>query len=424
MSLLKVYLAQPVQSSVVPASARALWRAATGSIHLDGEKHNIAVLAMSMHGSCLAKNFNHCWCAALNGEIDYFAMLHADVSSDDGWLGKMICELEKHELDVLSAVVPIKNMKGVTSTALDGGDEWDVKCRLTLAEVHTLPVTFTADDVGHPLLVNTGCWVAKWGPWAEKIQFEMRDRIIKNDGVWEPQIQPEDWHFSRQCNAMGLRIGATRIIDVVHHGSTEYSNSFTWGSCQFDDYHLSESLIFDRDFPDDVDGWLTITEGQSLTNLAKGKDVLEIGAYCGRSTICLARSASSVISIDPHDGRGTPNPKNTLAECKANLRRYGVEATLLTDRPSSLPEPVDLVFIDGAHDYESVAADIAYASENLKPDGVIACHDYREAQGKYDSRWDPGVTQAVDEYLENGAEVLGRWGTVIAINPKILTVVQ
>src|SRR5215471_18433913 len=117
-------------------------------------------------GSLLALSFNALWCRALNlakaGGLDYFAMLHTDVGPNNGWLDALVAELDATGLDVLSVVVPIKDPRGVTSTALarDDGDPFGVFTRLTMQEVFRLPETFTSADVGgRPLLVNTGCWV-------------------------------------------------------------------------------------------------------------------------------------------------------------------------------------------------------------------------------------------------------------------------
>lgn len=43
-------------------------------------------------------------------------------------------------------------------------------------------------------------------------------------------------------------------------------------------------------------------------------------------------------------------------------------------------EPCDFVFIDGAHDYESVKYDTALAHALLAPGGIIAWHDYQNPQ--------------------------------------------
>jgi predicted O-methyltransferase YrrM len=50
---------------------------------------------------------------------------------------------------------------------------------------------------------------------------------------------------------------------------------------------------------------------------------------------------------------------------------------------------VDFVFIDAAHDYDNVKADIAAWLPKLKPDGILAGHDYC---ANY-----PGVIKAVKE---------------------------
>ena len=52
---------------------------------------------------------------------------------------------------------------------------------------------------------------------------------------------------------------------------------------------------------------------------------------------------------------------------------------------------VDFLFIDGDHDYEQVKADIKAWLDKVV--GKIAFHDY--------GSW-PGVTQAVDEAIEQG----------------------
>lgn len=180
-------------------------------------------------------------------------------------------------------------------------------------------------------------------------------------------------------------------------------------------------------FPADVAGWLTETEGRGLHAIARGKRVLEIGSYCGRSTICLAQSAAHVTSVDPHDGTGTPNPRDTLDEFCGNVIRYEVSPKIQVHRgtlaaPDGLPEftagPFDIVFIDGAHDYPSVRKDIASALSRLAPDGLLAFHDYRTHAGEHDGGYDPGVTRAVNELLSAGAELIDRHGTVAVVRPR------
>jgi hypothetical protein len=386
-------------------------------------------------GSLLALNFNLLWCWALNlartARVDYFAMLHADVEPEVHWLDRLVAELDARGLDVLSAVVPIKDQRGITSTALahPQGSPWRTHARLTLHEVYRLPETFTSADVGHPLLVNSGCWACRFDPaWAEKVHFEVNDRIVfsTEKQAFVPEVEPEDWFFSRLLHELGLKVGATRKVRLGHLGHLSYANVKPWGE-EFDAGHLPKSVLDGGDSPDpfprNVAGWLTEAEGRELARLAEGKDVLEVGAYCGLSTICLARGAASVTTVDPFDGRATEHPVDTFQAFTANLRRYGVDGKVTPCRGTSeeilpgLPPVFDLVFIDGAHDVESVRTDIRLARSVLRPGGLLAFHDYRVRPGEADGRWDPGVTQAVDELLGGGAELLARHDSLAVVRP-------
>ncbi len=182
-------------------------------------------------------------------------------------------------------------------------------------------------------------------------------------------------------------------------------------------------------FPADVRGWLTEEEGRALARLAEGKSVLEIGSFCGRSTICMAQTARFVLAVDPFDGRGTPETGNTHDEFQANLSRYGLlhngKVRIGIGTTSDLkahPEmrlsdenQFDLIFIDGAHDYQSVRADIEVARKLLSPAGVIAFHDYRLHPGEHDGRWDPGVTRAVQDLLALDGALVERAGSIAVV---------
>lgn len=413
-----VCLGMPGYGQVTSGAARGFYRASAG-----GRVVNRHV----REGSLLAHNFNLLWCWALNehraGRCDYFAMQHADVEPQDGWLDVLIDELDARRLDVLGVAVPIKDTRGVTSTALarDDGDTWRVHGRLTMSELHRLPETFTAADVGRPLLLNTGLWVCRFGDWCRKVKFTINDRItVRADGSFAPEVEPEDWYFSRLLNELGLAVGCTRKVRLSHRGEMAFVNDRPWGQNPFDREYLPRSVL-DADLGDDwfpagVPGWLTEGEGRELARLAAGKAVLEVGSYCGRSAICLARTAKSVTCVDTFDGRGTEFPGDTYPTFARNLDRHGVADKVSALRGESadvlpaLPPVFDLAFVDAGHDYESVSRDAANALAALRPGGLIAFHDYRSGR-------DVGVDRAVDELIAGGAELLSRCGSVACVRP-------
>lgn len=222
----RVYLGMPCYGPLTAGAARGFFRASL--------QHQVE--RRIQQGSLLALNHNALWCWALNDPPDYFAMQHADIEPEDGWLDVMIAELEARELDVLGAVAPIKDTRGLTSIAVGTPDldPWEVQRRLTLHEVFALPETFTSRDVGGPLLINTGLWVCRFDVWAQRIYFTVRDRIVQREGVWLPEVEPEDWSASRMFHRLGLRVAATRKVRLTHAGQLHFANHEPWGQAQDD----------------------------------------------------------------------------------------------------------------------------------------------------------------------------------------------
>lgn len=240
-----VFLACPTyDNTIVAGASQAVWAGCT-------KLHQVYV---SMQGqSLLAKNFNEMWCDALNQresrDLKYFAMLHADIQPEAYWLDKLIAELDANDADVMSAIVPIKDNRGVTSTAIAyPGDPYRVFTRLTVRQMRhpSFPATFDIAGaveglaalppelrVEAPrtnLLINTGCWVARFDrPWNEKIHFEIRDKIAKENGKFFAKNLPEDWNFSSQLVMQNAKVMATRNIKLIHYGIAAYGNTADWG---------------------------------------------------------------------------------------------------------------------------------------------------------------------------------------------------
>jgi len=222
---------------------------------LSNPARTVGCAALHCGGSLLGLQFNTLWCRARNfarrdPRVAYFCMLHADIEPlAPFWLDVLIEELEKHDADMISAVVPIKGHEGLTSTAIsDPADPWLPRRRLTMREVFRLPETFSEDDVRAVLgaeevgpgclLANTGCMVLRLDrPWADQVLFTIRDRIVQlPDGDFTCEVEPEDWRLSRTLAEAGCRVLATRKVPVHHHGHGTFTSEEPWGD---EDDHLT-----------------------------------------------------------------------------------------------------------------------------------------------------------------------------------------
>mgnify|MGYP000901203675 CR=1 FL=1 len=227
MSKPVILIGQPTYGGMVLGAERSVCSTATRRYETRTIQHGCSLLAHS---------FNFLWCHLLNtrhrDHITHFAMLHNDICPQDWWVDTLMEELNAHAADIVSVVVPIKSLEGTTSTALEvHSDPWETVPKLTLHQAHSLPRTFdrTAFPKAGGLLVNTGCWLCKVGDWCERIWFEIDDRIVKRDGVWVPQVVPEDWNFSRLANRMNLKVMATTAVKVDHKGALNYGSHSPWG---------------------------------------------------------------------------------------------------------------------------------------------------------------------------------------------------
>lgn len=181
--------------------------------------------------SLLTWSFNTAWATALNlkeqAGLTHFLLWHSDIAPrGDDWLDCFIAEMNMTKAQVLSAIIPIKDQRGLTSTAADT-DEWR-PIRLTQRQTHEiLPETWTAPW----LLFNTGLMLVDFrDDWVYSVRFHMRDRIVRDEnGKWTAMVEPEDWHFSRQCRGLGVRCYVTRKVVVNHWGVGVWSSDQVWG---------------------------------------------------------------------------------------------------------------------------------------------------------------------------------------------------
>lgn len=131
---------------------------------------------------------------------------------------------------------------------------------------------------------------------------------------------------------------------------------------------------------------------------------LEVGSWAGRTALVLSDVFDATFCVDHWRG----NAEDRLGD----LARYYGESTIfrtfaknMGDRfgrsvfaccglsrtwASAWTRPLDLVFIDGSHDYLSCYSDIRDWGRHLRPGGTMVVHDY----GVFE-----GVNRAVDELM-------------------------
>jgi len=145
---------------------------------------------------------------------------------------------------------------------------------------------------------------------------------------------------------------------------------------------------------DKIDGWLWDKEGKFLYETAKnctGKGVIvEIGSWKGKSTVYLGSGSKTgkgvkIFAIDPHSGSLEHQKKGpiwTFEEFKENIKMANVddiiEPIVKTSQAAEKEfgqKPVEFLWIDGDHEYQSVKLDFDIWFSHLIEGGTIAFHD-------------------------------------------------
>ena len=164
-------------------------------------------------------------------------------------------------------------------------------------------------------------------------------------------------------------------------------------------------MEIDQQLIDSLKGFLDIDEGMGLYEFALKAGCLgpclEIGSYCGKSTVYLAagcqKNNSILFSIDHHRGSEEQQPGeeyfdpelfnpqtgyvDTFSEFQKTLRRAEIEDTVVPIVCASdlaarkWATPLSLVFIDGGHSFESAYTDYNAWAGHIIPGGFLLIHD-------------------------------------------------
>jgi hypothetical protein len=224
----------------------------------DGIRHatkRYPTVAVPNASSLMDNSFNFLWCQALEqrdlGNATHFAMIHADISPAKYWIDTLMDVLVSRGADMVSSIVAIKSPQGLTSTAISHpSDRWRIERRLTMSEVMNLPETFGGEICpGRTLLVNNGLWLCDLRkPWCDQVCFDTENSIHREvvGGVTKRLVQcvPQDWQFSRDVQAQGGSVVATRKVPVVHldGGSGGWRNDVAYGEWEWDQQHAGGPL--------------------------------------------------------------------------------------------------------------------------------------------------------------------------------------
>jgi len=153
-------------------------------------------------------------------------------------------------------------------------------------------------------------------------------------------------------------------------------------------------------------GFMPEDEGDALyeaarTTVSAGGLILEVGTYCGKSTIYLAAAAreagARVVTVDHHRGSeenqagwehhdttvvdARTGRMDTLPFLRRNLEDAGVEdvVTVVVGRTEQVggwwTTPVSVLFIDGGHAEYQAQADYDAWAHHVAPGGTLLIHD-------------------------------------------------
>ena len=154
---------------------------------------------------------------------------------------------------------------------------------------------------------------------------------------------------------------------------------------------------------EDIDGWLLLSEAVELFSLATHITssipiICEIGVWKGKSSYVFAsalrKMGGTLYSIDPFNGDGdsvsrddyrkeiSNMPVTLLQNFEQTINKYDLSGIvkvlpmLSEDARGKFPESkIDLLFIDGNHDYDAVKKDYELWSPLIPSKGTIVLHD-------------------------------------------------
>ncbi len=172
-----------------------------------------------------------------------------------------------------------------------------------------------------------------------------------------------------------------------------------------------------------INGWMSVKELAWLSARAKEhSNIVEIGSFLGRSTMALADSPGIVYAVDTFKGSeehqgmlaGVPSDylfdqfNRNLADQIGTGKVKAVPLSSLEAAKHFSEQKFDMVFIDAAHEYESVKADIAAWLPLIADGGLLCGHDYENGTSG-------ALERAVRELIPNFNVEESIWYTTVPL---------
>ena len=196
-----------------------------------------------------------------------------------------------------------------------------------------------------------------------------------------------------------------------------------------------------RGFMPDDEGLALYEAAVSALERVPGAPLVEIGAYCGKSTVYLAHAAkqgnTTVYSVDHHRGAEANQPgwewhepdlvdpainkMDTLPTFRRTVYGAGLEDSVvaLVGQSPQLAAiwgtPAAMIFIDGGHGEEPAAIDYRVWSPHVATGGYLVIHDVFEhpadgGQAPYEQIYLPAINSGLftERFATGSLRVLER----------------
>lgn len=250
---------------------------------------------------------------------------------------------------------------------------------------------------------------------ADAVRTLVRDPVTLNSmGVWARscaikrfslQAQADAWAgFFNQAHPQST---GPSTPDIYYPRKADDDGTYRPSWTSVNDYVTDEhKVVFDQTSA--LPGWQMTGDTLKLYELGyfAGDVILEIGTYGGRSaTVELRGALANPLRTEPPKFYGVDIDPGSIARTRQTLVNENLDQYcqlyfgVLEDFLKKWKITPTMVFVDGDHRYEGVAADIRLLFGLLVQGTPVLFHDYLNPENN-DGTY--GVRQAVDEWVKSG----------------------